>query len=38
MAISEGDNLEVEPPSRLVQSLRALWGKAVIAAGPRPRH
>jgi len=31
--ISEGENLEVDPPRRLVQSFRALWGEDVIAAG-----
>src|SRR5690606_18510769 len=30
---SEGENLEVDPPRRLVQSFRALWGEDVIAAG-----
>lgn len=33
MPISEGENLEVEPPRRLVQSFRALWGEDVIAEG-----
>jgi uncharacterized protein YndB with AHSA1/START domain len=31
--ISEGENLEVDPPRRLVQSFRALWGEDVIAEG-----
>jgi uncharacterized protein YndB with AHSA1/START domain len=31
--ISEGENLEVEPPVRLVQSFRALWSDDVKAAG-----
>jgi uncharacterized protein YndB with AHSA1/START domain len=31
--ISEGENLEVDPPSRLVQSFRALWSDDVKAAG-----
>jgi DNA-binding transcriptional ArsR family regulator len=29
----EGDNLEVEPPRRLVQSFHACWSEAVRAAG-----
>jgi uncharacterized protein YndB with AHSA1/START domain/biotin operon repressor len=29
----EGDNLEVDPPRRLVQSYRATWGDASAAAG-----
>ena len=29
----EGENLEVEPPSRLVQSFRAQWGEDVQAEG-----
>lgn len=29
----EGENLEVEPPRRLVQSFHALWSEAVRAAG-----
>ena len=29
----EGDNLEVEPPRRLVQSFHALWSEEVRAAG-----
>ena len=29
----EGENLEVDPPRRLVQSMRALWGPEVIAEG-----
>jgi uncharacterized protein YndB with AHSA1/START domain len=31
--IFEGENLEVEPPRRLVQSFRALWGEDVTAEG-----
>ena len=31
--IFEGENLEVEPPRRLVQSFRALWGEDVKAEG-----
>jgi uncharacterized protein YndB with AHSA1/START domain len=31
--ISEGENLEVDPPRRLVQSFRALWSEEVKAAG-----
>jgi uncharacterized protein YndB with AHSA1/START domain/DNA-binding transcriptional ArsR family regulator len=31
--ISAGENLEVEPPKRLVQSFNALWSDAVKAAG-----
>ena len=33
MPISEGENLEVDPPHRLVQSFRALWGDDVVAEG-----
>ena len=29
----EGDNLEVDPPRRLVQSMRALWGEDVKSEG-----
>jgi uncharacterized protein YndB with AHSA1/START domain len=29
----EGENLEVDPPRRLVQSQRALWGEDVAAYG-----
>ncbi len=29
----EGDNLEVDPPRRLVQSYRAVWDDAIAAAG-----
>jgi uncharacterized protein YndB with AHSA1/START domain/biotin operon repressor len=32
-ALSEGENLVVEPPHRLVQSMRALWGAEAIAEG-----
>jgi uncharacterized protein YndB with AHSA1/START domain len=31
--ISEGQNLEVDPPRRLVQSYRALWSEEVKAEG-----
>jgi uncharacterized protein YndB with AHSA1/START domain/biotin operon repressor len=31
--LGEGENLEVDPPRRLVQSMRALWGPDVIAEG-----
>jgi uncharacterized protein YndB with AHSA1/START domain/DNA-binding transcriptional ArsR family regulator len=31
--IAEGENLEVDPPRRLVQSSRALWGEDVKAEG-----
>ena len=31
--ISEGENLEVDPPRRLVQSFNALWSDEVKAAG-----
>ena len=31
--IAEGENLEVDPPRRLVQTFRALWDDAVIAEG-----
>jgi uncharacterized protein YndB with AHSA1/START domain/DNA-binding transcriptional ArsR family regulator len=31
--IFEGDNLEVDPPRRLVQSFRALWGEDVKREG-----
>ncbi|MFZ2607434.1 MAG: SRPBCC domain-containing protein [Candidatus Microthrix parvicella] len=31
--LGEGENLEVEPPRKLVQSMRALWGPEVIAEG-----
>jgi DNA-binding transcriptional ArsR family regulator len=33
MPISEGENLVVEAPRRLVQSFRALWGEDVVAEG-----
>ncbi|TQL68984.1 ArsR family transcriptional regulator [Nocardioides albertanoniae] len=29
----EGENLEVDPPRRLVQSMRAVWGETASAAG-----
>lgn len=32
--IFEGENLEVDPPRRLVQSFRALWGADVKSEGP----
>ncbi len=31
--ISEGENIEVDPPRRLVQSMRAMWGEDVVAEG-----
>jgi uncharacterized protein YndB with AHSA1/START domain len=31
--LSEGENLEVEPPRKLVQSFRALWGDDVKSEG-----
>ena len=31
--IAEGENLEVDPPRRLVQTFRALWSDAVKNAG-----
>jgi uncharacterized protein YndB with AHSA1/START domain len=33
MPISEGENLEVDPPRRLVQSFRALWSEDVKREG-----
>ena len=33
MAIAEGENLEVDPPRRLVQSYRALWSDDVKGEG-----
>ena len=33
MAIAEGEILEADPPRRLVQSFRALWGEHVQAEG-----
>ena len=33
MRIIEGENLEVDPPHRLVQSFRALWSDAVKDEG-----
>jgi uncharacterized protein YndB with AHSA1/START domain len=32
--IGEGENLEVDPPNRLVQTFTALWSDEVKAAGP----
>ena len=32
-AIFEGENLEVDPPRRLVQSFQALWGEDVKSEG-----
>jgi uncharacterized protein YndB with AHSA1/START domain/DNA-binding transcriptional ArsR family regulator len=32
-AIFEGENIEVDPPKKLVQSFRALWGEDVKAEG-----
>ena len=31
--IAEGENVEVDPPRRLVQTFRALWSEAVKAEG-----
>jgi uncharacterized protein YndB with AHSA1/START domain len=31
--IAEGENLEIDPPRRLVQSFRALWGEDVKSEG-----
>jgi uncharacterized protein YndB with AHSA1/START domain len=31
--LGEGENLEIDPPRRLVQSMRALWGEDVRAEG-----
>jgi uncharacterized protein YndB with AHSA1/START domain len=31
--LGEGENLEVDPPHRLVQTMRALWGEDVKAEG-----
>ena len=33
IAIAEGENLEVDPPTRLVQSFNALWGEDVKSEG-----
>ena len=33
IAINEGENLEVDPPRRLVQTMRALWSDEVREAG-----
>jgi uncharacterized protein YndB with AHSA1/START domain len=33
IALGEGENLEVDPPRRLVQSMRALWGEDVKSEG-----
>ena len=33
IAISEGENLEVDPPRRLVQSFRAVWSDDVKSEG-----
>ena len=32
--IGEGENLEVDPPNRLVQTFTALWSDEVKAVGP----
>ena len=34
IAIAEGENVEVDPPNRLVQTFTALWGDDVKAEGP----
>ena len=31
--LAEGENLEVDPPNRLVQTFTALWGEDVKAEG-----
>jgi uncharacterized protein YndB with AHSA1/START domain len=31
--LAEGENLEVDPPHRLVQTMTALWGEDVVAEG-----
>jgi uncharacterized protein YndB with AHSA1/START domain len=33
MELASGENLEVEPPRRLVQSFNAMWSEGVKAAG-----
>lgn len=33
LQITEGENLEIDPPRRLVQTFRALWSDEVKAAG-----
>jgi uncharacterized protein YndB with AHSA1/START domain len=33
MAIAEGENLEVDPPRKLVQSFNALWGEGGMGDG-----
>jgi uncharacterized protein YndB with AHSA1/START domain len=33
--IAEGENLEVVPPRRLVQTFRALWSDSAKAEGTR---
>jgi uncharacterized protein YndB with AHSA1/START domain len=33
IAIAEGENVEVDPPRRLVQTMTALWGEDVKAEG-----
>ena len=33
MLLGEGENLEVDPPRRLVQTMRALWSDEAKAAG-----
>ena len=35
IAISEGENLEVDPPRRLVQTMTALWSDEVKAEASR---
>jgi len=34
LVIAEGENLEVDPPRRLVQTMHALWGEDVKDEGP----
>ena len=38
LAIAEGENLEVDPPRRLVQSFTALWSDEVKARGHLAGH
>jgi uncharacterized protein YndB with AHSA1/START domain/biotin operon repressor len=33
LVLSEGENLEVDPPRRLVQSMQAMWGEDVKSEG-----
>ena len=38
MLLGEGENIEVDPPRRLVQKLVALWSDEVRVRGPRESH